>query len=55
MGMNYREIGHLTVRKFFRLYDMYKQNFDLELSLQLSRKLYRELDEESIDSEDWIK
>lgn len=55
MGMTYREIGHLTVKKFFRLYEFYKQNFDLELSLKLSRKLYREIDEESIDSEDWIK
>lgn len=55
MGMNYREIGRLTVKKFFRLYDIYKQNFDLELSLKLSRKLYRQLEEESVDSEDWIK
>lgn len=55
MGMNYREIGHLTVKKFFRLYNIYKQNFDLELSLQLGHKLYSQIDEESVDSEDWIK
>lgn len=55
MGLNYREIGHLTAKKFFRLYDMYKQNFDLELSLQLAHKLYKDIEEESIDSEDWIK
>lgn len=55
MGLNYKEIGRLTVKKFYRLYDMYKKQFDLELSLFLNRKLYRQIDEESIDSEDWIK
>jgi hypothetical protein len=55
MGLTFRETGRLTVRKFYHLYDAYKQNFDLELSLLLSRKLYRQIDEESIDSEDWIK
>lgn len=55
MGFTQKETGRMTVRKFTRYYKAYKQNFDMELLLLLTKKTYRKLEEESVDDEDWIK
>ena len=55
MGFTVKEIGRMTLRKFRRYYKAYKQNFDLELLLLLSRKTYSSLEDEAADNEDWIK
>lgn len=55
MGFTQKETGRMTVRKFTRYYKAYKQNFDMELLLFLTKKTYRKLEEESVDDEDWIK
>ena len=55
MGFTVKEIGRMTLRKFRRYYKAYKQNFDLELLLLLSRKTYSSLEEAAADDEDWLK
>lgn len=55
MGFTLKEIGHMTIRKFSRFYRSYKQNFDIELCLLLQKKTYVQLEQESVDDEDWIK
>lgn len=55
MGFTTKEIGRMTIRKFRRFYKAYKQNFDLELLLLLTRKTYSSLEESAADDEDWLK
>lgn len=54
LGMTYKEAGRLTMRKFNRLYDAYKLNFDLELRLLLSRTTYGEAYKKSLKDEEWL-
>lgn len=44
----------MTIRTFNKLYKCYKDNFDLELSLKLSRTTYAEARKQSIENEDWF-
>ena len=38
-----KEIGRMTVRKFLKLYDHYKDNFDLELKMKSNNITYSQL------------
>lgn len=44
----------LTIREFNHVYNLYKDNFDLELMLYLNRMTYRKLKEESQKSQEWF-
>jgi hypothetical protein len=44
MGFTEKQVGHMTVRKFVALYNVYKDTFDLENKLKNSNRTYRELE-----------
>lgn len=54
MNLSFKETGRLTLRQFRKLYQHYKNNFDLELSLKLSRKTYARIEAEQKISEEWF-
>jgi len=43
LGFTEKEIGHMTYRKWYLLFQAYKSNFDDELILTASRKTYAEV------------
>ena len=44
----------MTIRKFMKLYNHYKNNFDLETQLQKSGMTYAKLNELQIQDEEWL-
>lgn len=44
----------MTYRQFANLYQAYKDTFDLELLLKLSRKTYADLKRKAEESEEWL-
>ena len=49
-----KESGRLTYRQFSNLYQAYKDNFDYELYLTLTRTTYQEVKKKSEKSEEWF-
>ena len=54
MGLTYKEVGQLTLRKFNKLYQHYKNTFDIELTLYLSKTTYDGAMEKAIQDEEWF-
>lgn len=52
--LNDKESGRITYRQFANLYQAYKDNFDYELYLTLSRKTYGQIKKEAEESEEWV-
>ena len=46
LGFTEKEIGHMTYRKWALLYKAYKDNFDLELTMQNKGVKYSDLEKE---------
>lgn len=46
MGFTEKQVGHMTVTKFNKLYQVYKGTFDLENRLKNNNRTYRELEYE---------
>lgn len=46
MGFTEKQVGHMTVTKFNKLYQVYKDIFDLENRLKNNNMTYRELEYE---------
>ena len=44
----------MTLRKFMKLYEQYKNNFDLEMQLRTKGCTYAELAELQIQEEEWL-
>lgn len=44
----------MTLRTFNKFYKCYKDNFDLELSLNLSKTTYAEVINKTIEQEEWF-
>jgi hypothetical protein len=44
----------MTLRKFMRLYNHYKNNFDLEMSLKRNGITYAKLADLEIQEEEWL-
>ena len=44
----------LTIREFNHIYNLYKQNFDLELMLKLNRMTYAKYKEELQKEQEWF-
>ena len=49
-----KESGRLTLGQFRNLYQNYKDTFDLELYLLLSRTTYADLKKKQEQSEEWF-
>jgi hypothetical protein len=43
LGFSEKEVGRMTPGKFRKLYRAYKQNFDLEMTLQAKKVRYMDL------------
>lgn len=54
LGLTFAETGRLTIRTFNRLYRHYKNDFDLELSLKLSKTTYAQAYEKANKEEEWL-
>lgn len=52
--MTYKEVGKLTLRTFNRLYQHYKNDFDLEMKLKQANVTYKELEERQLANEEWF-
>lgn len=53
MGLSIKEIGRLTERQFVDMYEDYKNTFDIELMLTLSRTTYAEIKRKQQRSEEF--
>ena len=49
-----KKSGRLTFRQFKKLYQEYKNTFDLELLLTASRTTYEELKKKADKAEEWF-
>lgn len=54
LNLSFKETGRLTLRMFGRLYQYYKDDFDLEMKLWQSHKTYEYLKRESQKDEEWF-
>ena len=54
LGLTFKEIGRLTLRKFNQLYQIYKDTFDLEMMLKNKKITYGELRRKSLEAEEWF-
>lgn len=52
--MSFKETGRLTLRMFNKLYKHYKNDFDLELTLKLSKTTYAEMEEKANKEREWF-
>ena len=50
-----KKSGRLTFRQFINLYQEYKNTFDLELYLTVSRTTYADLKKKADKDEDWFE
>lgn len=54
LGLSFREVGRLTLGMFNRMWQHYKDNFDLELRLRWSGVTYEALRTQTDESEEWL-
>lgn len=54
LNLSVKEISKLTIKNFLKLYQQYKDNFDLEMRLRLSNTTYAELEAKMDKSEEWF-
>lgn len=54
LGFNYKNAGRITLTTFLKLYNHYKEDFDLELMLNKSRTTYAKLRKKVQKSEEWF-
>ena len=52
--MSDKEVWRLTIRQFLNLYQAYKDQFDVELRLTLSRTTFKQAEAESMKAEEWF-
>lgn len=53
LALTNQEVGRLTLREFNREYQLYKDDFDMELCLKLSHTTYAKAKEQQYKAEDW--
>ena len=54
LGLTFKETGRLTLYVFNKLYQHYKDDFDLELRLKNNNMTYEELYNKSQNNEEWF-
>ena len=55
LHFEYKQVGRLTLKTFSKMYQHYKNDFDLELYLKATNKTYSKLEDEQMEDEEWIK
>ena len=54
LGLSLKETGRLTITTFNKLYDQYKDNFDLELMLRNTQTTYRAAEQKAMSADEWF-
>jgi hypothetical protein len=54
LGFTAKEVGRLTLSLFNKLYQQYKNTFDLEMRLTKANMTYEELYKKSQKDEEWL-
>lgn len=54
MGFSEKEIGRMTPRKFAKLYQHYKNNFDVQLVMRQKGLTYVKLEQMQMEEEEWL-
>ena len=54
MGLKMKEVGHLSLTIFNRLYKNYKNEFDKELGLRRANMTYAEAYRQAQKDEEWL-
>ena len=54
LGLSYKETGRITLTLFNKLYQHYKDDFDIELRLKNANITYEEVYNKSQKSEEWF-
>ena len=50
MGFTEKQVGRMSITKFYKIYEAYKNTFDLEIRLKNNNATYAELNkEETLD------
>ena len=55
LNLTFKETGRLTLYMFNKLYQHYKDDWDLEMLLFKSNRTYKEIKENQNKNEYWIK
>lgn len=54
LGLNYKEVGRLTLTLFNKLYQHYKNDFDIEIRLKNANITYEEVYNKSQKNDEWL-
>jgi hypothetical protein len=54
LNLTFKETGRLTLRTFNKLYQHYKNNWDLEMRLRTANVTYAEAHKTAQKSEEWL-
>ncbi len=54
LKFSFKETGRLTLRRFLRFYQCYKDTFDLEMLMKASNTTYKKLKEKQEESDKWF-
>ena len=54
LGLTYKEVGRMTYTLFSKLYQHYKDDFDIEMRLRASGTTYEQLEEQAVKEEEWF-
>ena len=54
LGLTFKETGRLTLTTFNKLYQHYKDNWDLEMLMTASRMTYKDAHEKQQQNEEWF-
>ncbi len=49
-----KEVGRMTLREFKAEYQIYKNDFDLEMLLKATRTTYQKAHEKAMQAEEWF-
>lgn len=52
--MEFKEIGRMTLSRFMRFYQHYKDTFDVEMRLYKANTTYAEAEKKAIQAEQWF-
>ena len=54
LNLSFKETGRLTIYMFNKLYDHYKDNFDIEMRLSKANVTYADAFNKAQESEEWF-
>jgi hypothetical protein len=55
LGFSEKEVGRMTLGKFKKLYGAYKQNFDIEMTMNIKRIRYKDIEQSEESQPDIVE